>query len=104
MASGSDDRAGPLWLIPLPVGELRRVGDFEAHDASFFSDGRIAFTQGTALFVAEKNGSNPRKLAGLDIRPVSRRTEAGLMSRFAVMALHRHCKRLLLEITVCTNC
>jgi eukaryotic-like serine/threonine-protein kinase len=65
MASGSDDHTGPLWLIPLPVGEPRRVGGSEVQDASFFPDGRIVFVQGTALFVAEKNGSNPRKLAQL---------------------------------------
>jgi hypothetical protein len=65
MASGSDDGTGPLWLIPLPVGEPRRVGGSEVQDASFFPDGRIAFAQGTVLFVAERNGSNPRKLAQL---------------------------------------
>jgi serine/threonine protein kinase/Tol biopolymer transport system component len=53
----------PLWLIPLPAGEPRRVGDGEVLDASFFPDGRIAFTQGTALFISEKNGSNARKIA-----------------------------------------
>jgi Tol biopolymer transport system component len=63
LVGGFNDPAYPLWLIPLPAGEPRRVGDVEAQDASFFPDGRIAFTQGTALFIAEKNGSNPRILA-----------------------------------------
>jgi Tol biopolymer transport system component len=65
MARGPDDGPGPLWLIPLPVSEPRRVGGSEVQDASFFPDGRIVFVQGTALFVAEKNGFNPRKLAQL---------------------------------------
>jgi eukaryotic-like serine/threonine-protein kinase len=62
LVGGFNDPVYPLWLIPLPVGEPRRVGDVEVLDASFFPDGRIAFTQGNALFIAEKNGSNPRKL------------------------------------------
>jgi serine/threonine protein kinase len=57
-----DSRGFAPWLIPLAAGEPRRVGDLQMRDASFFPDGRIVFAKGTALFVAEKNGSNPRKL------------------------------------------
>jgi DNA-binding winged helix-turn-helix (wHTH) protein/Tol biopolymer transport system component len=56
----------PLWEIPLPTGEPRRLGTIEAQDASFFPDGRILFAQGTDLYVAEKDGSNPRKLVSVD--------------------------------------
>jgi Tol biopolymer transport system component len=52
----------PLWRIPLPAGEPRRVGTFEAQDARFFPDGRVVFAQGTGLYVSEKDGSNVRKL------------------------------------------
>jgi hypothetical protein len=67
----------PLWLIPLPAGEPRRLGNFEAGNADMFPDGRIVFaklTQGTDAkgadsrtdwFVAEKDGSDPRKLVSL---------------------------------------
>ena len=61
--------AYPMWLIPLPAGEPRRVGDAEASAGPvssgpvFFPDERVAFTRGNALFVAEKEGSNLRKLA-----------------------------------------
>jgi len=59
---GFNDFADPLWLIPLPAGEPRRLGDIEASAANFFPDGRIVFTQGTSLFVAETDGSSPRKV------------------------------------------
>jgi hypothetical protein len=40
----------PLWSIPLPAGEPRRLGSFTAQDAAVFPDGRIVFTSGTDLF------------------------------------------------------
>jgi DNA-binding winged helix-turn-helix (wHTH) protein/dipeptidyl aminopeptidase/acylaminoacyl peptidase len=58
--------AGPLWQIPLPTGEPRRLGTIEVEDASFFLDGRILFAQGDELYLAEKDGSNPRKLVSIE--------------------------------------
>ena len=55
----------PLWSIPLPAGEPRRLGSFTAQDAAVFPDGRIVFTTGTDLFVAGKGGENVRKLVSL---------------------------------------
>jgi eukaryotic-like serine/threonine-protein kinase len=52
----------PLWSIPLPAGEPRRLGSLEAQDADLFADGRILFSKGNELYVAEKDGSQPRKL------------------------------------------
>lgn len=52
----------PLWAIPLPAGEPRRLGSLEAQDADLFPDGRILFSKGNELYVAEKDGSQPRKL------------------------------------------
>jgi hypothetical protein len=54
--------AGPLWTIPLPTGEPRRLGTIEGEQGGFFPDGRLVFTRGTGLYVAEKDGSNPRRL------------------------------------------
>jgi eukaryotic-like serine/threonine-protein kinase len=55
---------GPLWSIPLPAGEPRRLGNFEATGgAGYFPDGHLVFTQGQDLLVAEADGANPRKLA-----------------------------------------
>ena len=64
------DVADPLWSIPLPGGEPRHLGSIEAQTADLFPDGRIAFATGgeetgKELFVADDDGSNPRKLASL---------------------------------------
>jgi eukaryotic-like serine/threonine-protein kinase len=62
VVGGFNDPTYPLWSIPLPAGEPRRLGDIQAEDANFFPDGRIIFTHATQLFAAEKDGSNPHKL------------------------------------------
>ncbi len=59
---GMDAATGPLWSIPLPAGEPRRLGNIEAQWASYFPDGRIIFSTTSELYVADKDGSNPRKL------------------------------------------
>jgi eukaryotic-like serine/threonine-protein kinase len=64
-AVGSFLPAYPLWSIPLPAGEPRRLGNIEAEDAAFFPDGRILFQKGTDLYVAGKDASNPRKLVAV---------------------------------------
>ena len=74
--SSSPFRA-PLWLIPLPAGQPRRLGNFETQNADIFPDGRIVFGQSnqgtnakeadikTDYFIADKDGGNPRKLLSL---------------------------------------
>ncbi len=52
----------PAWLVPLPSGEPRRLGSVESQEGDFFPDGRVVFTRFPDLFVAEKDGSNVRKL------------------------------------------
>jgi len=54
-----------LWLLPLPVGHARKLGDTEVTDASLFPDGRILYAAGSAVFLAEKDASNPKKLEGI---------------------------------------
>ena len=63
LVSQAEDSATSLWQVPLPTGEPRRVGTIEAQDASFFPDGRILFARKDELYLADKDGSNPRKLA-----------------------------------------
>src|SRR5215469_446304 len=55
-----------LWKIPLPVGEPRRMSGLDAQAAAYFPDGRILFARGADLYIAENDGSSPRKLFGLD--------------------------------------
>jgi len=54
---------GTLWIVPLPAGSPRRVGDVVAQDATWFPDGqRIVYAQGSDLYVARSDGSKARKL------------------------------------------
>jgi serine/threonine protein kinase len=56
------------WLIPLPAGEPRRLGNLEVQDARLLPDGGIVFSDAKGLHVVDKNGANARKL--LDVPPV----------------------------------
>jgi Tol biopolymer transport system component len=62
MVYGSGSSGG-LWFQPLPTGEPRKLGQVAANDAGFFPNGGIVFVNGPALYAAEKNGSNVRKIA-----------------------------------------
>jgi len=51
-----------MWSLPLPVGEPRRLGDADGIGASLFPDGRILYALNSTGYIAERDGSNPRKL------------------------------------------
>lgn len=55
----------PVWEVPLPVGEPRRISNLEAHEASITPDGRLLLCNVTDLVIAEKDGSNPHKILTL---------------------------------------
>jgi serine/threonine protein kinase len=80
LVGGNMDPSYPLWSIPLPAGEPRRLGNLEVVDAGVLPDGRIIFVTGTDLFVADKDGLNPHKLVsvagsigGPDVSPDGKR-------------------------------
>ena len=51
------DMEGPLWVVPIPGGALRRLGDVVAHDAAWSPDGtRIVLAVGEELHVAGSDG------------------------------------------------
>jgi DNA-binding winged helix-turn-helix (wHTH) protein/WD40 repeat protein len=56
---------GTLWSLPLPAGEPRQLHDVVAQNASFTSDGHLIFSKDASLYIAEKDGSNSRKLSDL---------------------------------------
>jgi eukaryotic-like serine/threonine-protein kinase len=60
--ASADSNVFPLLIQPLPTGHSRRLGEISASDADFFPDGRIVFTRGPALYVADKDGFNPHKI------------------------------------------
>jgi DNA-binding winged helix-turn-helix (wHTH) protein/WD40 repeat protein len=63
---GVGNHPNPLWQVPLPTGGLRRLGTIDAQSASFFPDGRILFGREGDLYLAEKDGSNPRRLVSIE--------------------------------------
>jgi Tol biopolymer transport system component/DNA-binding winged helix-turn-helix (wHTH) protein len=74
------------YVLPLPAGTPRRLGGGAFSDATWSPDGRrIAYGEGTDLYVAESDGSAPRKLATLQGPPLSPRwSPDGKLLRFFV--------------------
>jgi Tol biopolymer transport system component len=63
LAAGGYNAAQQLWMLSLPGGATRRLGEGDVTGANIFPDGRIVYTIGSSVYVAERDGSNPRKLA-----------------------------------------
>ena len=64
----SDEKEWSLWSVPLPAGEPRQLISNLISDqiaADFLADGRIIFSQGTDVLTADRDGSNPVKMATL---------------------------------------
>jgi Tol biopolymer transport system component/predicted Ser/Thr protein kinase len=54
----------PLWIVPLPGGSPRRLGDLVGHDAAWSPDGRrLAYAKANDMFVAKRDGTQSKKLA-----------------------------------------
>jgi len=66
VGAAGDAFALPLWAVPLPSGEPRPLGSLVSQDAELFPDGRILFSLRSDLNIAEKDGSQPRKLLTVD--------------------------------------
>ena len=59
-------RDQPIWVVVLPSGTSRRLGDLIGHDASWSPDGRtIVFAKNHELYRTDSDGSTPEKLATL---------------------------------------
>jgi serine/threonine protein kinase len=62
-----------IWAYPVPAGSARRIADLTGHDPAWAPDGRLFFGKGNDIWVAEHDGSSPRKLvttAGLQFPPL----------------------------------
>ncbi len=51
-----------MWSMPVPAGSPRRLGNVFSHDAIWGPDGKLLFANGKDMFLAEHDGSSPRKL------------------------------------------
>jgi eukaryotic-like serine/threonine-protein kinase len=54
---------GFFWSMPVPAGSPRRLGDVSSHVAIWAPNGKLVFTRGNDLYIAEHDGANPRKFA-----------------------------------------
>jgi eukaryotic-like serine/threonine-protein kinase len=56
----------PAWLLPLPTGAPRPLGEVVGHYGAFSPDGQhVAFAKGTDIYLSDANGLNIRKLLSL---------------------------------------
>jgi Tol biopolymer transport system component len=60
-----DDGAGIVGLVsvPLPKGKPRRLGEVKAAGGAWGPEGKLYFSRDKDLYVAEHDGSSPKKLA-----------------------------------------
>jgi eukaryotic-like serine/threonine-protein kinase len=68
LGAAGDSNVLPSWAVPLPSGEPRRLGSFLCQDSDLFPDGRILSCLRGDINIAEKDGSQPRKLLSVDGR------------------------------------
>jgi Tol biopolymer transport system component/DNA-binding winged helix-turn-helix (wHTH) protein len=80
------DKPAPLWIVPLPGGAPRRLGNLSADYATWTPDGsQIVFIKGAEIWAANADGSQARKLLtapGIAIKP--RVSPNGERIRFSV--------------------
>ena len=64
----------PIWALPLPTGSPRRLGEDTAITPAWSPDmKRLVYTNGSALYVANADGSSPHSLVTVQGRPHSAR-------------------------------
>jgi serine/threonine protein kinase/Tol biopolymer transport system component len=62
MAEGSETEA-PVWVLPLPAGSMRPVGNILAHSAAWAPDGQhIVYAKQSSLYECNADGSDSREL------------------------------------------
>jgi Tol biopolymer transport system component/tRNA A-37 threonylcarbamoyl transferase component Bud32 len=76
----------PFWILPVPGGSPRRLGDMLAHDVAWSPDGQqIVYAHGSDLYLAKWDGGDPRKLVSVDGTPFyARWSPDGRRLRFSV--------------------
>ena len=81
-----DDQQG--WILPLPSGTPRHLGENVAHCAVWSPDGKhIGFARGSKIFLADGEGRNPLQLATVTGLPTHLQfSPDGTRLRFAIFA------------------
>jgi eukaryotic-like serine/threonine-protein kinase len=65
LIAASDFRPAPFWVLPLPAGSPRRLGEALGRFPIWTPEGKLLYTSGKDVMTAEADGSSPRKLATL---------------------------------------
>ena len=60
--AGTTAQGNSLWSVPLPAGSPRRLGSLLGHNPVWAPSGQLAFSQGHDIWLAEHDGSAPKKL------------------------------------------
>ena len=53
----------PFWLVPIPAGSPRPLGQVSAHDAVWAPHGKLIFAEANDIYIAKHDGTDPRKIA-----------------------------------------
>src|SRR6266568_8806295 len=80
-----------LWILPVPAGTPRRLGEVLGHDGTWSPDGQqIVYAKGTELYLVKSDGTDARKLLTVDGTPwLPRWSPDGKRLRFTVTDAHR---------------
>jgi eukaryotic-like serine/threonine-protein kinase len=63
-AYNAQEGEAPLWILPIPVGAPRRLGNLVGHDGTWSPDGqRVLVAKGNDLYLTKSDGTESRKLA-----------------------------------------
>jgi serine/threonine protein kinase len=84
-AEGSETE-GPIWVLPLPAGAPRPVGNTLAHAAAWAADGqRIVYATKSTLYVGNADGSEAREIVTVQGIPFAPRLSPdGSRLRFTI--------------------
>jgi serine/threonine protein kinase/dipeptidyl aminopeptidase/acylaminoacyl peptidase len=94
--SGSDSGSGngeelPFWVLPLPAGSPRPLGDLLGYGAKWSPNGQqLVFTKGSGVYLAKADGSNAHLLISTQGSPVAASfSPDGSRIRFSIFSFSR---------------
>jgi len=62
LGTGGIFLGAPIWIVPVPAGTPRRLGDYQGHSPTWAPDGRVFFGRNSEIWTADHDGNNPRRL------------------------------------------
>jgi Tol biopolymer transport system component/predicted Ser/Thr protein kinase len=69
-AESTGSRETPFWLVPLPAGSPRRLGDLTGREANWSPDGRqLVFIKASDLYLANSDGTGSHRLLSVPGSP-----------------------------------